>query len=194
MRKKDSLFPISLFPTFKQIYTIYDTKVANMAHKIFQKKLLKPVSGFTLLEAIIALTLTSLLTLLVFAGIRFYHNLFVKIQRTGEVQTAINQLQTVLRNDTEKSKELFFDEFLYCSNEDGTINYMFLENAIVRNSDISSDTFRINYRQPEFVYSERLENMITGITIPCYNEELVFMVSVIKKYPCGLEFKNIDNE
>ena len=165
-----------------------------MVHKRFQKKFLKRISGFTLLEAIIALTLTSLLTLLVFAGIRFYHNLFVKIRHTGEVQTAINQLQTVLRNDTEKSKELFFDEFLYCNNEYGTINYMFLENAIVRNTEISSDTFRINYRQPEFVYSERLENMITGITIPCYNEELVFMVSAIKKYPWGLEFERLDNE
>lgn len=146
----------------------------------------RKVKGFTIMETLIALALTGLISLLVFAGIRYYHRLFSMIKLAGQTQTEINLLQQALQNDFSKAKEVFYEDGIICNNVAGVVAYRFVEDGIVRLYDFKPDTFHLKYQQPEIIMAAGLDHLIGEVNIVCYNEDLQFPVSAIKEYPIGL--------
>jgi len=150
------------------------------------------VKGFTVMEAIIALALTGLLSLLVFAGLRYYHRLFINIQAVGYAQTEINLFQQSLQNDASMAERIIFDNDVIFSVPSGVVVYRFTDKGIIRNSDLSTDTFKIKCLQPEIIWSNNMSDLVGGISIICFNSDMEFPVSIIKEYPPGLQTENDD--
>lgn len=144
------------------------------------------VKGFTIMEALIALALTGLVSLLVFAGIRYYHRLFMTIQLTGHIQTEINLLQQALQNDFAKAWEVYYEDGIMCSNESGGVAYRFIEEGVVRLDGFKPDTFKLKYQPAELSMVTGQDRLINLVSFVCYNGDLQFPVSAIKKYPVGL--------
>ncbi len=144
------------------------------------------VRGFTIMEALIGLALTGLVSLLVFAGIRYYHRLFSTILLTGHTQTEINLLQQAIENDFAKAKEVFYEDGIKCSSATGAVAYRFVEEGIVRLDSFEPDTFKLKHQPVEFSMVPGQDRLINLVSIVCYNGDLQFVVSGIKEYPVGI--------
>ena len=145
------------------------------------------VAGFTILETVITMALTGLVVLLAFAGLTYFQRLFINIQNNDDVQTKIKQLQTALNNDFAKSTKVIFGDGLSCISEGNTVNYQLDEKEIiVRNTREITDTFHIVHDEPVILISEKANELISSLTIPCKNGELLLPVSAVKEYPLGL--------
>ena len=149
------------------------------------------LKGFTILEAIISMVLTSLLVLLALAAIRYYQRLFWNVQRTGTTQTEINLFHTALNQDMQRALKVVFDSDLVCLSGDREVRYQFLKEKIVRNSMLAIDTFHIKYTPPLILPSPEVNDLVGQITVGCYNGEALYPVCVIKKYPLGLQFETL---
>lgn len=143
------------------------------------------VKGFTIMEALIALVLTGLVSLLVFAGIRYYHRLFLTIQLTGHTQTEINLLQQALQNDFANAGEVYYENDIMCINESGIVAYRFIEEGIVRLNGFNPDTFKLKYQPVELSMVTGQDRLINLVSFVCYNGDLQFPVSAFKEYPVG---------
>lgn len=144
------------------------------------------VRGFTIFEALIGLALTGLVSLLVFAGISYYHRLFSTILLTGHTQTEITLLQQAIENDLANAEEVFYEDGLLCSSVSGAVAYRFIEEGIVRLDSFDPDTFKIKHQPAEFSMVPGQDRLINLVSIVCYNGDLQFVVSGIKEYPVGI--------
>ena len=144
------------------------------------------VKGFTLMEAVLAMMLSSLLVLLALSAIRYYTLLFADIQSRGETQSEIRMLQNALDEDARQSEQIKFNEELIFIGPQEVI-YQFQDEMIIRIQDLSVDTFSVDYRYPQIQFSKQIPGLIEKLTIRCLNEKAVFPVNIIKEYPLGLK-------
>jgi prepilin-type N-terminal cleavage/methylation domain-containing protein len=152
-------------------------------------KMVYRLRGFTLLEAIIVMLISSLLVLFALAGIRYYSVLFVNIQDRSEVQTDIRMLQNALNDDVRQNEKIEYDEDLIFISYTENVRYQFDDNRIVRIQELISDTFKLKYQEPAIKFSKRVPGLVEEVTIRCVNEDEMFPVNVTKQYPVGLKMQ-----
>ena len=101
------------------------------------------LKGFTIIELLVAMALTSIIMMLGMATISHFIRFFNEIKKNSERQTAIIQFYEVLNHDVNRSEKVFWDEKIICINTDQTISYQFNKEFIVRSINQNYDTLRI---------------------------------------------------
>ncbi len=150
------------------------------------------VPGFTMQETIVAMVITGLVASLSFTVLRYYQQLFIHNVKTGNQQTEINMLQQVLQEDMRLADKVSFNSNMVCSSSAEDIRYVFLEDTIIRNSILVSDTFKLRFEKPQLQISPHAPELVSYIMIKCYNNDLEIPVSVAKKYPLCIQLEKED--
>lgn len=102
----------------------------------------KKLPGFTLLELLFVILLTSIVVSLTFTYFTAFRKYMSEISKDSEYETEIMRFETFLRFDIEKSEFLAMDQNSdYSLKCDGTnIYYYFGEEFVIRTMDQSDDT------------------------------------------------------
>lgn len=151
------------------------------------------IKGFTILEAIIAMMLTSMLAVLVISGIGFYQKMFGVVVESGEKQREIDLFYQSFKTDLSKSRVVNYEGEIIMNFDDGTsVFYQFHENMIVKSSVVTVDTFFISSSLGEIRMLNNSEELTEFVEIQCLNGNLVFPLSFLKTYPAGIMMQSKD--
>lgn len=154
-------------------------------------KILPNIKGFTVIEVIIGMILTGLVVVFALSAIGYYNGFFFKMTESGRQQNEINLFQVALISDMMKAEKVLFNDGLVCQGTLSSVVYGFDNKNIVRTTEVSSDTFFIRHNTPVVESSLVSSELISQISIECFNDELLIIVSASKKYPFGLTFEKL---
>lgn len=138
--------------------------LAKINFRIRQSKM--HTDGFTLLETLIVLLLTSMVVSLTFA----YFNAFQKYMRqnitTSRYETDILRFESLIVYDFKRFNKVVVDEWdQLILGQDEAIVYKFNEKSIVRFQEGSTDTLKIKNLEYDYLYSEEYPNLLSVIKL-----------------------------
>ena len=141
------------------------------------------LSGFTLLEQIIVLALTTILVLIGFTSILNFQNLIAKIKEVSAKDRSIYLLHDALENDFRKSELIKWDGVLIIENAEGGIRYQFESTCLIRQTKIELDTFRFIANDIRVKAINENLKMVESISFNLSDNKQSYKMSLIKKYP-----------
>ena len=149
--------------------------------------ILKPyrstLPGFTLLEQIIVLALTTILVLIGFTAVLNFHQVIVKVRDNAAKDRSVYLLHNVLENDFRDSETIGWDGSLNIKKTTGTVRYEFGNVCMVRETTDAIDTFR--FVASDFAISVVSGNdaLVGGISFNLTDQIQSYKMSFLKKYP-----------
>jgi len=148
-----------------------------------QTNIYRRLKGFTLMEQIIAIALTSLLLLIGFTAVMNFNRLFRQIRLNANKDRSVLFLETQLTNDWHASNEIRWDDQLTLKKAFSTITYQFEPEYIVRSYDMQSDTFRLSSRELNIKEVTGTKGLVRTLSfqVPTTNEQ--YTIQLTKEYP-----------
>ncbi|WP_169737685.1 pilus assembly FimT family protein [Prolixibacter bellariivorans] len=150
---------------------------------VVQEYIHKKLKGFTLMEQLIAIALTSLLLLIGFTAVMNFNRLFRQIRLNAGEDRSVLLLETQLANDWQACNEARWDEQLTLKKAFSTITYQFEPEYIVRSYDMQSDTFRLSSRELNINEVSGTKGLVRTLSfqVPTTNEQ--YTIQLTKEYP-----------
>jgi prepilin-type N-terminal cleavage/methylation domain-containing protein len=136
--------------------------------------LFKKVNGFTLLEVLIVMILTSLVISLTYTYFNAFQHYIRKTIGMGEQETAILRLETLLIKDFDKASAVLFKQdsgILVVKNNKTEIQYTISDSSAIRYFGNAADTLVINglYIKPEYFTGQ--DSLILALTLGVNEKE-----------------------
>ena len=157
-----------------------NSRVQDSVSQVYIHKKLK---GFTLMEQLIAIALTSLLLLIGFTAVMNFNRLFRQIRLNAGEDRNVLLLETQLTNDWRMSNEVWWDDQLTLKKAFSTVTYQFGPEYIVRSYDMQSDTFRLGSRELNIGEVTGTKGLVRTLSfqMPTTNEQ--YTIQLTKDYP-----------
>jgi type II secretory pathway pseudopilin PulG len=135
----------------------HDTKAGMLGHKL---------NGFTLLETLIVLLLTSMVVSLTFA----YFSAFQKYMRqnisTSAYETNILRFESLINYDLERFDEVSVDNWdNLLLGKEKEITYKFNDHYIIRYQESSQDTLKIEDLEYEYIYMKKHPALLSALKL-----------------------------
>jgi len=151
------------------------------------------IPSFTLVEITVTMLITATvisMAMWIFLNINQYYK--KKIDENAFYNDLLD-LQQLLKSDMAKSGVVeYSDNELICKSINREYRYYFNEKNVIREVDISSDTF---YLEVKDIKTEKLgEGPVKRVNLLISSGELNIPVSVIKEYPRDVLFENAIKE
>jgi hypothetical protein len=138
------------------------------------------VEGFTVMEIMVTMVISSIVVLTAFEFYNIFNKLLLKKNNTMESGKEMLQFYNVLENDATKaiSIELSTGSLIMKNYKEDPVRYEFYDDFVIRNRSIISDTFRI-----KIMNLNSIKDQVTGFDRILTME----MVSNIDTFPLFLE-------
>lgn len=141
------------------------------------------LNGFTLMEQIVVLALTSLLTLIGYTAIMNFQQLTRKIRNNAEQDRTIYLLSTTLENDFKNSESVNWNEGLEFHGLSEPVGYTFEKQSVLRKSSASVDTFRLVISDIAWTKLSAQSDLINAFSFVINSESEAYRFSFFKEYP-----------
>jgi competence protein ComGF len=158
-------------------------------------KLSQKIAGFTLLEAMVSLLLTTVLVALSFGIYTNFTKGYIIFDQSTARLTGLLQFKNAIssdwfRADFPKGNAGYFE--LYDEKQDRLISYEISEQQVIRYS-VVNDTFDISIKEMEFSYLDPQEEIIDEVLIEFEKNKQFFSVSLKKDHDLKTRMKyNVD--
>jgi competence protein ComGF len=158
-------------------------------------KLSQKIAGFTLLEAMVSLLLTTVLVALSFGIYTNFTKGYIIFDQSTARLTGLLQFKNAIssdwfRADFPKGNAAYFE--LYDQKQDRLISYEISEQQVIRYS-VVNDTFDISIKEMEFSYLDPQEEIIDEVLIEFEKNKQFFSVSLKKDHDLKTRMKyNVD--
>jgi len=140
--------------------------------------------GFTLLEQIIVLALTTILVLIGFTAVLNFRQLILKVQDNAGKDRNVYLLHTVLDNDFRNSDTIGWDgKGLNIAKADGAVRYEFGNLYLIRETKEAIDTFRFVANDITIVGVNGNNALIETISFNLSDQMQSYKMTFLKKYP-----------
>ena len=141
------------------------------------------IPGFTLLEQIIVLALTTILVLIGFTAVLNFQQLIVKVRDNAGKDRSAYLLRTVLENDFRDSETIGWDGGLTIEKETGKVRYEFGNVCLVRITTQATDTFRFVASDVAISGINGNEALVEAFSFNLSDPVQSYKMSFFKKYP-----------
>jgi prepilin-type N-terminal cleavage/methylation domain-containing protein len=139
--------------------------------------------GFTLIEQIVVLALTTILVLIGFTAILNFQNLLVKVRENAGKDRVVYLLRNVMENDLRNCELVSWDGRLNIEEANGTIRYQFDKSFLIRQSAEVTDTFRFATSNVEISGVNGNNDLVESISFNLSDDIEFYKMSFLKKYP-----------
>jgi prepilin-type N-terminal cleavage/methylation domain-containing protein len=140
------------------------------------------VQGFTLLEQIVVLALTSFVALIGFIALMNFQRLILLIQRNASEDREVYQLNTALNNDFRNSLKIIWDGSLTICKPSQEIRYEFNGNYIIRETKEVLDSFRLYAIDINVTGLKTDESIVKYFSFTVKNGDQRFQLKFLKEY------------
>jgi prepilin-type N-terminal cleavage/methylation domain-containing protein len=140
------------------------------------------VQGFTLLEQIVVLALTSFVALIGFTALMNFQRLILRIQKNASADREVYQLNTALNNDFRNSLKVSWDGSLSISKPSQEIKYEFSGKYIIRETKEVLDSFRLSAIDINVSGLNRDESLVKSFSFIVKNGDQKYLLKFIKEY------------
>lgn len=165
------------------------------------RKLSKAVPGFTILETLIVLLLTSLVVSLSFAYFSAFQKYMRQNIRTTDYEVNVLRFESLLTYDFDRCEKIYpqNNELILEKNGEEII-YIFQDDRLIREHAGNTDTLIMQSVDFDMIYSEKHPTLLTGLQINLLDinhEPRTFYLR--KEYPVKIRYfdfykKNFSNE
>lgn len=139
--------------------------------------------GFTLLEQIIVLALTSILVLIGFTAVLNFQQLTVKVRDNAGKDRSVYLLDAAIEHDIRNSESISWDgSGLNIRKATGMVRYEF-GNLCIRETTLATDTFRFVASDVAISGVKGNDTLIEAISFNLSDQIQKYKMSFIKKYP-----------
>jgi prepilin-type N-terminal cleavage/methylation domain-containing protein len=142
------------------------------------------LKGFTLLEVLIALVISSILFGMVLSVFSSLKNVYSdKFQKSSHNQEFL-QVVTLLQTDFENSDYLILseDSFCFLRNKGDTLRYIFLSDGFIRSIANISDTITLNIQPKEIVFVDNSQVLVSQLLLNAKINNLIYPIHIKKEY------------
>lgn len=146
----------------------------------------KNLEGFTLMEQILVLALTTILVLIGFTAVLNINRLMGKVRENAAIDRSIYLLNQVIDNDIRNAETLNWDGALRCKKNIGPVSYAFEDSCLLRISEEATDSFQFVTSGLEIKTYKDNPHLVEQITFILSSPNQEFRMSFFKPYP---EFK-----
>jgi|GEM_PF-414841 len=158
------------------------------------------LKAFTIIEVIVALLLMAIVMGIAYTVLSLVDKQSASLSSNFGTQQDYRLLQEALLQDANRAKTLYLKEgALCCANDTGTISYLFLDSAIVRQAfDLPADTFHFRidslYLGFENFPQDRENGLVDEVSLYIWKNRQSFIIHQEKIYdaqtlwPLGLRF------
>jgi Tfp pilus assembly protein PilE len=157
--------------------------VKNKTMKI-QKVYKDKIPGFTLLEQIIVLALTTILVLIGFTAVLNFQQLIVRVRDNAAKDRSVYLLHGILENDFRNSETIGWDGTgLNIENSTGKVRYEFTNLCLIREASETIDTFRFAVSDMAISNVDGTKALVEAISFNLSDQIQSYKMSFLKKYP-----------
>lgn len=157
--------------------------VKNKTMKI-QKVYKDKIPGFTLLEQIIVLALTTILVLIGFTAVMNFQQLIVRVRDNAAKDRSVYLLHGILEKDFRNSETIDWDGTgLNIENSAGKVRYDFTNLCLIREATESVDTFRFVVSDMTISNVDGNKALLEAISFNLSDQIQSYKMSFLKKYP-----------
>lgn len=140
--------------------------------------------GFTLLEQIIVLALTTILVLIGFTAVLNFQQLIVKVRDNAAKNRSVYLLHDVLENDFRNSESISWDGIrLNIDKVTETVRYEFGNLCLIREATEAIDTFRFAANDVAISGVKGNSALVEAISFNISDQIQSYRMSFSKKYP-----------
>jgi Tfp pilus assembly protein PilE len=140
--------------------------------------------GFTLLEQIIVLALTTILVLIGFTAVLNFQQLIVKVRDNAGKDRSVYQLHGVLENDFRNSESIGWNgSGLNIEKTTGAVRYEFGNLFLIRETTDAIDTFRFVANDITISGVNGNNALVETISFNLSDQIQIYKMSFLKKYP-----------
>ncbi len=148
--------------------------------KIYRNK----IPGFTLLEQIIVLALTTILVLIGFTAVLNFQQLIVRVRDNVGKDRSVYLLYTVMENDFRNSETIGRDgSGLNIEKSTGAVRYEFGNVCLIRETTEAIDTFRFVTSDVAISNVSGNKALVEAISFNLSDQVQSYKMSFLKKYP-----------
>lgn len=156
----------------------------NISVQRFGWKLIEnQLPGFTLLEQIIVLALTTILVLIGFTAILNFQQLMAKVRENAQKDRSVYLLQTALENDFRDAVSIGWEDGLNLKKDTGTVRYEFENTYLVRQTTEHTDTFHFETSELSLSRVKGNENLVETIAFKLSDPTQSYKMTFFKEYP-----------
>jgi type II secretory pathway pseudopilin PulG len=150
----------------------------------FCLKLIKnQLSGFTLLEQIIVLALTTILVLIGFTAILNFQQLMAKVRANAQKDRNVYLLQLALENDFRDAVTIGWEDGLNLEKDSGTVRYEFENTYLIRQATEKTDTFHFVTSDVSVSKVKDNEALVETIAFKVIDPIQSYKMTFFKEYP-----------
>jgi len=139
--------------------------------------------GFTLLEQIIVLALTTILVLIGFTAVLNFQKLLLKVRDNAAKDRNVYLLHEVLESDLRACVSAGWDGGLNIEKQTGTVRYEFENLFLIRQSKEAIDTFRFVTTDVAVTGVNGNNKLVEAISFNLTDQIQSYKMSFTKKYP-----------
>jgi len=147
--------------------------------KTFRNK----IPGFTLLEQIIVLALTTILVLIGFTAVLNFEHLLVRVRDNAGKDRSVYLFHNVLENDLRDAESVEWDGALNIGKTTGKVRYEFGNVCLVRETPEAVDTFRFVVSDVAITGVNGNNSLVEAISFNLSDQIQSYKMSFLKKYP-----------
>lgn len=151
--------------------------------RLRQKVIYLKLPGFTILEQIIVLALTTILVLIGFTAVLNFQQLIAKVRDNAQKDRSVYLLQLALENDFRDAESIGWDEGLSLEKTTGTVKYEFENLYLVRQTTEVTDTFHFATSEVTLSKVEGNEALVETIAFNLTDPIQTYKMSFFKEYP-----------
>ena len=139
--------------------------------------------GFTLLEQIIVLALTTILVLIGFTAVLNFQKLLLRVRDNAAKDRSVYLFHQVLEGDLKVSDSAEWDGGLNIVKPTGTVRYEFENLFLIRQSKEAIDTFRFVTTDVAVTGVNGNNKLVEAISFNLTDQIQTYKMSFTKKYP-----------
>jgi type II secretory pathway pseudopilin PulG len=150
----------------------------------FRLKLIEnQLPGFTLLEQIIVLALTTILVLIGFTAILNFQQLMAKVRANAQKDRSVYLLQLSLENDFRDAVTIGWEDGLNLEKDTVTIRYEFENTYLIRQTIGKTDTFHFVINDVSVSKVKDKEDLVETIAFKLSDPIQSYKMTFFKEYP-----------
>lgn len=148
------------------------------------------IPGFTLIEQILVLALTTILVLIAFTAVMNFQQLITKVRNNAQSDRNIYLFNNVLQNDFREAENIQWDGELTIKKPAEGIKYQFEKECILRETEASTDTFRFAANDLMVSAAEENNFLVEELSFNLVSDAESYRMNFIKKYPEYIKWEN----
>lgn len=151
--------------------------------KVRMDILTKSIKGFTLMEQILVLALTTILVLIGFTAVLNMNRMMDKVRKNASGDRNLYLLQQAMDQDVRNAESVSWDGILQCEKTNELISYAFEDSLLLRISEATTDTFSFVTSDLEITAVKDNPHLVEYITFNLSAQHQAYKMSFFKEYP-----------